>query len=443
MTSAFGRLAAAVVFTALFYIGSAHALPLYAVNASSTCDTCHIEPMGWHNPDLSARRCTMDCVACHVSPAGGGMRTSDGLYYGREVLPIWGKRPSEAANPRRYLPDGYPDRGVYTLTEGFSGWWPGPYDHTTIQDRYGDIDPKPKWRVGADFRAMFLTQSGNDDSPFIFPMQADLYAMNESVEDLILYVDIGLQGQKDLDNFEDVDTRDYFTIRELFLKYRLPYNSYVRFGRIVPRYGWGVDDHTAFIREDLGYNQYFSAFGFDVGYNPNYFYADASFYYQGVDRWPGERLSRGIGSTMNVGWRDLGWQVGASFGYLDNITGFDQINGGIQWGVNFDPLVYYGEFDFRRRVAPTEDLEHVNGMIAYHELNLQFTRGVYGKLKYDWSDPNIKRLDDQKHRVQVALDIHPYTYVDIETGYRVNWAPRVDFTDIGSTEFFIIAHAWF
>lgn len=447
MTSGSARFYAGflAVFLAVLLLSfdEAQALPQYAVSASSTCDTCHIEPLGWYNPDMSQRRCTLDCVACHVSPAGGGMRTSDGIYYGREVLPIWGDRPSSYGNPERYRPRGYPKKGVYKLGEGFSGWWPGPYDHNTIEDRYGDIEARPTWRVGGDFRAMFLTQSENEDSPFIFPMQADLYAMNESAQDLIFYVDIGLQGQKDVDNFENVEKRDYFTIREIFMKYRLPYNSYVRFGRIIPRYGWRVDDHTAYIREDLGYNQFFSAMGVDVGYNPNYLYADASFYYQGLDRWPGERLERGIGTTANVGYRDLGWQVGSSFGYLDRFDGFDQINGGVQWAVNLNPFVYIGEFDFRRLISPSDEFDSVNGLIAYHEFNYQITRGVYGKFKYDWADPNIDRLDDHKHRAQVAMDIHPYTYVDIETGYRLNWTPRVDFTDIASSEFFIIVHAWF
>ncbi|MEZ4462809.1 MAG: hypothetical protein R3E66_24395 [bacterium] len=441
MNQNIARIFLALVFT-LGWLSSADALPIYAITSAAKCDTCHIEPLGWANPDISARRCTLDCVGCHYSPAGGGLRTPDGQYYGKEVLPMYGERPSAFANPEKYRPKGFPKRGIYKFGKGFSGWWPGRIDHHTIPDRYGDIDPKPEWKFGTDVRVMALSDSSNPDSPFVFPMQGELYAMNESVDDLIFYVSAGLQAQKDTNNYENVDKRDYFTVREIFMKYRLPYNSYVRFGRIVPRYGWRTDDHTAFIRQDLGFNQFYQAMGMDAGYNPNYLYADASLYYQGLARWPGERLERGIGTTVNLGFRDLGYHVGSSFHYLNKANGFDQITAGIQYGLNFDPLGIYGELDVKHLISDEDGIDSVNGFYAFHELNYNVTRGVYTRLKYDWGDPNIKFKDDQKHRVQFALDYHPYTFVDLEAAYRVNWSPRIDFTDIASTEAFLIVHLW-
>lgn len=433
----------ALLLTLLGFSTSATALPIYAVTSASRCDTCHIEPLGWANPDISERRCTLDCVGCHYSPAGGGLRTPDGQYYGKEVLPMYGERPSAFANPEKYRPKGFPKQGVYKFGKGFSGWWPGRTDHTTIDERYGNIEADPVWRVGGDFRAMVLSDSANDDSPFIFPMQGDLYAMNESVADLIFYVSAGLQGQKDTDNYENLEASDYLTVREIFMRYRLPYNSYVRFGRIIPRYGWRTDDHTAYIRQDLGFNQYLSGLGFDVAYNPNYLYADASVYYQGMDNWPGERLERGIASTLNFGFRDLGWQVGSSFHYLNRRAGFDQITAGLQYALNFEPLGIYGEVDLRHLISDEDGVDSLDGFYAFHEINYNVARGIYARLKYDWADPNITYKDDHKHRVQVAVDYHPYTFVDLEFAYRINWAPRVDFTDIGSTEAFLIAHVWF
>lgn len=429
----------------LLFVGvRAEALPVYAISASSACDTCHIEPLGWANPDMSARRCTLDCAGCHVSPAGGGLRTPDGQYYGKEVLPTWGTRPSSFANPMKYKPKGFPKRGTYSLKDGFSGWWPGKRDHTTIEERYGNIEAEPTWNWGGDFRFMALNQTiGETSENYVFPMQADLYGMNESVKDLILYVSAGVQARKDEEQFDNASFRENFTIREIFIKYRLPYNSWVRFGRISPRYGWKVDDHSAFMRNDLGFNQYFSAFGMDAGFNPNYFYADMSLYYQGLQRWPGERLERGIGTTANVGFRDLGWQTGASFGYLNRRLGFDQATAGLQWAVNLNPLVVYGSADLKRNLSEMEGIDDFTGFYTFNELFLGLHRGVYGKFKYEWADPNIRVLDDHKHRVQLGLDWHPYTFVDLEASYRINWTPRVDFTNIASTEAFFIAHIWF
>ena len=51
-------------------------------------------------PELKRdRSCSLDCSNCHVSPAGGGLRTPSGQFYGREELPTWGPRPSARAAP--------------------------------------------------------------------------------------------------------------------------------------------------------------------------------------------------------------------------------------------------------------------------------------------------------------------------------------------------------
>ncbi len=441
---------------------SASALPIYSITGASSCDTCHIEPLGWANPDVSSRRCTVDCIGCHISPGGGGLRLADGKFYGKEVLPMFGTRPSSFADAEKYRPKGYPKKGYYKLGEGFSGWWPGKVKHTDIEERYGNIKPHPKWRFGGDFRAAILNQSYSDPASAgetsVFPMQADLYALNEAVTDLYLYVNAGIQGYKNTDTYggEGVEAKDYFTIRELFLQYRLPwYGMWFRTGRIIPRFGWRTADHTAFTRQDLGFNQYFQAWGADVGINPNYFYADASFYYQGLDAWPGERLPRGVGTTMNIGWRDLGWQIGGSFHYADlkgqpvEDESFDdgprQLTGGLNWAINYNPLAYYGEIDLRRTTIPGSEEEPTTGWVAHHEINYRFTRGVYGKFKYDYADAT-QFADDFKHRITLGTNVHPYTYVDLELLYRLNYSNQSPFTSIVPSdvgELLLITHVWF
>lgn len=456
------RLFAAVLscFAVWLWTGQASALPIYSITSASACDTCHIEPLGWANPDLSNRRCTVDCVGCHVSSAGGGLRLADGLYYGKEVLPIWGTRPSSFADPMKYRPKGFPKKGQYKLGEGFSGWWPGKIPHTDIEERYGNIQPHPKWRLGGDFRGALLTQQSDTlNEFFLFPMQADVYVLNESVKDVLLYVSGGLQGYKNTETYsaDTTEGKDYFTIRELFLKYRFPvYGSWLRVGRFIPRFGWRTSDHTAFIREDLSFNQYYQAFGADIGFNPNYFYADASFYYQGLAEWPGERLPRGVGSTVNIGWRDLGWQIGAS-GHFADLEGLPledgpgddgpkQLTAGINWAINYNPIAYYGELDLRRTTLPGTELEPSNRLVAFHRLSWMFRQGVYGKFQYDWSDANIQFIDDHKHRVTLGMDIHPYTYVHFEANYRLGYGAISPFTrllDADVNEFLLITHVWF
>ncbi|MEE2644914.1 MAG: hypothetical protein VYD19_08270 [Myxococcota bacterium] len=74
----------------------AWALPQFALRSARDCATCHVDPEGWNDPeDVSQRKCTYDCMACHVSPSGAGMRNQGGIFYGNEVLPMFGPRQSE------------------------------------------------------------------------------------------------------------------------------------------------------------------------------------------------------------------------------------------------------------------------------------------------------------------------------------------------------------
>lgn len=430
------------------------AIPLYTMAAANECDTCHIEPIGWMNPDMSERRCTLDCSGCHVSNAGGGMRLADGKYFGKEVLPIFGTRPSSLADPMKYLSKGFPTEGRWDWTEGWRGWWPGKVKHTTITERYGDIDPKPKWDLGGDFRAAFLTQSGNPDSPFVFPMQADLYFLNESVRDLQVYVAAGLQGKKNTDAYSADETSfdDYVAVKELFLKYRGSHNTWFRIGRFVPRFGWRTPDHTAYARQVLGFNQNFQGTGIDIGYNPNYFYADASIYFTGLN-WPGDHLKPGLASTANIGYRTFGWNAGASFHHSDENDspdgtnkGMSKYTAGINGSLNFNPFIYYGEIDLRYSKNQSSPDDGIYSLVASHEFNYTIMQGIYGKFKYDYADTNLGFKDDHGHRLAIGADIHPYTHTHFEIVYQLGFgpiSPITSITDSNVSELILISHVWF
>ena len=427
----------------LLWAFPAAALPSYAVRSVSECNTCHIEPSGWKNPDLSERRCTLECQSCHLSPAGGGLRVPDGRFFGTEVLPIFGERPSASADPEKYRPEGHPEKGQYSLWEGFSGWWPGEIPHREIADRYGSIEPDPEWMFGGDFRAAVLHQRAAENNTYVFPMQADFYVANESVDDLRTYLNLGLQGAKDTDRYSDMEALDYLVIRELFAQLRLPYNSSVRAGRLIPRYGWRTPDHTAFVREDLGMNQNFHALGVEGLYNPNYLYADLSLYRQGVEFWPGDQQTPGWGSTFNLGFRDLGYHVGLSGNVVGREDGLIWASG-LQWALNLAPLTYLGQLDFRQ--ARYDGKEAQNGLVAHHEWTAPVVTGVLGRLQYDWSDLDIDVRDDHRHRITLAVDVHPYTYVHLQLAGRLNWKgvnPIASFGDRQSTEVLLMSHLWF
>ena len=436
------RLLALALFTSalLMVCPRAEATPIYAIRSANACDTCHIEPSGWYNPADMDRLCTLDCIGCHVDAAGGGMRKPAGVFYGREVLPTWGTRPSASADPKKYLPPGYPEKGKYRLFEGFSGWWPGTTRMDDIEERYGDIDPEPvfDWAFdyrGATFAPLEKDAAENDRNLAAFPMQADVYLMARPAEHLALYTSFGLQGAKRRsaqEGFieEDIDAIDYLTVRELSLTYdELPYNSYLRAGRFKPQYGWHIPDHTAFIRRDLGFDQNRQVFGVGGGYNPQYLFAHGSLFYQGLDGWPGELGDEALGGTVQVGYRALGWQAGGNVQVLDRTNGQNEETMGLFWGVNLYPVVYLGELDLRIK-SDEVDAGQVgsSGLFAYHEVNWLVLRGFSALATYHWADPNLDLLDDHKHRGTVGVQWNPYTYVQLDLQYRANFLAS-DFTE--------------
>ena len=355
----------------------ASATPLYAVRSPNRCDTCHVEPVDWANPAVKDRKCSLDCTICHVSPTGGGLRTPSGQYYGREVLPRWGERPSTHATSD----DNAESAGYYRFFGGFSGWQAGETPSTEVEDRYGDIEPNPTFRGGGDIRLMTYIPANRvndkfDVDPSIFPMQASLYLMGRPHENVVLYGDMGLMASEGATNLLGLDLGsvpplDYLRVRELFVKVdNLPYNTYVRAGRFNPAYGWRIPDHTAYIRKPLGFDQDRQVFGIEGGINPNYPYANLGLFAQGLDAWPGDTGDKGWGLTANGGIRELGWHLGGSAQFLSTEMG-DSLTLGPQWALNFYPVAILGELDLRQNFTNNTTL-----LAGYSEVNWLKTETV-------------------------------------------------------------------
>ncbi len=417
----------------------ADATPIYSIRSVNACDTCHIEPLGWANPDMADRFCTLDCNGCHYSPTGGGLRTPTGQYYGEQVLSMFGERPGDFADPEKYRPEGYPKKGRYRLGEGFSGWWAGNIPMRDITDRFGDIDPDPKFKVGFDARIATVAPLEDGDRELaVFPMQADLHVMGRPVNNLVLYSSLGLKGRKE--GLEDAEALDYLIVREVFAKLdRLPNNSYIRVGRFTPPFGWRQPDHTILVRTGADFiNNEYQVYGIEGGYNPNYFFANAAAFYQGLDAWPGDLGDEGFGGALTTGYRDLGWQAFGSLKGLSRTDGPSDVAVGAGWGLNLYPVTYIGEMDFKRTFSDNDNIDDSSGIFAYHEVDWLITRGLTGLVKYDWQDPNLTFKDDHFDRYTVGLRLEPYTFTQLDLQYRTSFLAG----DSATSEVIIILHGW-
>lgn len=392
------------------------ATPFYAIGSAHACNTCHVEPVGWHNPGTRRnRRCTLDCQGCHVSPTGGGLRTPLGDFYGREIVPMFGNRPSEHADPMRFWDGNAPTEGRYRIREGFSGWWPGPYQHRDIPDRYGNINPSPVWQVGGDYRVMAVLPTDGDENREIvaFPMEVQTYLAVHPLSNLTAYLDLGIQGSQSRTfnnpgGQEAPQWNDVLWLRELFVMvHDLPYAAWVRAGRFALGYGWRIPDHTAYMRKGM-FDQNTQAYGVEAGISPNDSWANLAVYYRGIDEWPGERATQphGVGVTGQGGIHYLGWSLGGTLHYMSGRDGAsDELMLGTLWAANFHPVTYLGEIDWRRDTDPSGEAR--DSFFAYHELQLMQVRGFTPKLRYEWTDTDITLADDHRSRLLFGFEWSP------------------------------------
>lgn len=407
----------------------ASASPFYSAGSGHACDTCHIEPINWKNPEIRDRRCTLDCQGCHVSPTGGGLRTPSGRYYGEQTMVRYGTGPGEGIDAKVYLPKGFPSKGEYSLKEGFKGWWPGKLDHRSIQERYGILDPNPKVSVGGDIRLMSLAfaQKGRNGVA-AFPMEAQFYLATNPTGKTSFYADLGIRGSQQ--SVVPASAIDAFWAREVFLMFRdMPYNSYVRVGRFSQPYGWRIQDHTAFIRANR-FDQFRQGYGVEVGTSPNEGWGNIAAWRQGLPGWPGDVLPGGFGVTAQGGLRKLGYQAGLSAHYMraDRAAGFvgellgvaadgtNEIMAGPMWAVNAYPFVYLGEADFRRTI---KDGVATDSWVVFNEVHWEYRKGITPKLRLEAIDQNIGVPGSTEVRTLLGAELNPYKYVQIDVATRV------------------------
>ncbi len=487
---------------ALLLPAAALALPQYAVRSARACDTCHADPTGWTNPELSERKCSLNCNICHVSPGGGGMRNESGLYYGYQVLPMFGSRPADKDyKPPALMNGGRAPAGSATAPASQpmvaasqptvaasqptvaasqpTAAGPKMVAAPGSAGRYGGIQPHPTFQIGADVRSMIYVPF--EDHPFhedtdglaVFPMQLDIHlavrpynppALN--VGRLTLLATAGIEGQR---VEPETDPQDRIFLKEYWAMYHdLPYQMYGRVGRFLPIHGWRTDDHTIFTRQGtnllgLPFDMERQVTGLELGINPNYLYAHVSVFNPGDEnlRFAGDTsfespvdADAGWGSALAVGWRDLFWQAGASgiFGNRDDTT---QWMASLQLALNFEvmwdflPLIYLGEFHVHNQDRTGGD-DTQTRLSAWHELGWLLTTGLNSKLRYEWADSDTEFKFDTVHRASAVLELHPYTWFTVLTSYRHNWTNNESSPDGGGgrfdfagDEFFVQLHAWY
>ncbi len=465
------RVAALIVFSILVVVTSrVQATPIFAARAGRTCDNCHVSPNKWVNPALAERKCTLSCQGCHVDPAGGGMRTVSGRFYGRATVPAIATSPRPTSDWDRnlfgrrdratsyndnipYGPSTQADSRAYmdSVSDGWAwGSPPGQTRYGPFQGRYGGLRADPLLRFGADIRMAALFSQ----SALAFPMQFDIGTMLHPVHHTTILMNVGARGRVSgySDTIDDSHT-PYF--RELFvMTHEWPWQTYAKAGRFVPSYGIKLDDHTNRIRREFeldGSLPESRVTGVEVGFAPNYPFLQASYFkmkskYVVPDSWNIFDLDGGTGYAVNAGYRELGWTVGGSYlarrrpldegGDTDTYGGYVVVN---PWFYSRGlPITFQTELDFGKRQRLSG--KQAKNMVYYAEIDWLVWNGVNVLVAYDWADPDRDVKDDHSSRYQIGAQLTPYPGVTLDARVR---AMQVATSGGDGADFFLQLHLWF
>jgi hypothetical protein len=467
---AFGLLALALCAAVL--VREPFALPQYAARAGRTCDNCHILP-DWDTPGLAHRKRNLSCQTCHVDPAGGGMRTTAGRYYGRATLPMIAFSPRPMDDWDRNFPGlGRRDRG--TPYDDYLPVGPANFEAATaykdsIHDkwawgipkgetrdgpfagRFAELNPDPVLRIGGDLRFATLFEDG---ATLMFPMQFDIGTVLHPIHHATFLMNVGSRGRASgySDTIDDSHT-PYF--RELFaMTSEWPYQAFAKAGRFVPSYGLKLDDHTNRIRREFeldGSLPESRVLGVEVGAAAAYPFLQASYFkmkskYEEPDQWDIFDVDDGWGTAFNFGWRDFGWSAGASAlmrrrpldegGDTETFGLYGSFNPWHYW--EHIPVTLQGEIDVG--TVQRSSGHEADQLVWYGELGWLIWNGVNVIVAYDWTDPDRDVIDDHSGRIQFGgqLIVIP----------GVTFDGRVRHLDVateegGGTDLILQMHIWF
>ncbi|MGH7742985.1 MAG: hypothetical protein ACRENS_13300 [Candidatus Eiseniibacteriota bacterium] len=309
-------------------------------------------------PRYSARY-QQQCALCHVNPTGGGLRTA---YASQKLVPkeiAWSK-----GDTTYKMPD--PMIGKQLL-------------------------------IGTDFREMHVGSDQQSQRLDFFLMQADLYFAFALEPRVTLYYD-----------------RGRFDSYELFgLGYLRP-TVFLKAGRFVPSYGWKFDDHTMYVRGELGFMPPANS---DVGVEAGWSPASADIQVDVVNG------SRGSTSDTDPGYAEsvngvYRWHVGpvgaaiGGSGYHHPTTLQDEDTYGPYGYLTYQRVTWIGEGDIRRQ--RDKGSPYVESVVASHELSYALTQGFDLMGTYDFFDPDRKHGTGAKSRWGGGLFFMPRPYMTLQ-----------------------------
>lgn len=337
----------------------------------------------------------MRCSACHVNVTGGGKRTDLVAMHAKDVMRY----------PRFFEKLSKP-------VEAFGG------------------DINQYLAIGADLRTsttLIMQELGADGTVSNnTAFRGRLDEVEIEVNEANLYGDIRLIPDV-LSLYIDQRFAPSTTTREAWGMLRLPWNTFLKVGKMFLPYGLQLQDDNAFIRggrngsATTGFSFLQQQPAIEVGIEPGPFSWIAAV----SEGPPGDRdvqvttTAYGVIDELPVV-RNL--LFGGSFsrtgppGVQTNVFGFFT-------GTNLGPFTYLGEVDWRYEKSDQTGGEYRGTFIHYSELNYLAFGWLNTKLAFDYADDDgdiSERADDSENRVSVGIEPFFSRFLQLRLFYRVS-----------------------
>lgn len=316
-----------------------------------------------------AARYAQNCSLCHVNPTGGGLR---GLYASQYLVPA----ELAMASPKD--------------------------DRAAPDPRLGE-----NVTIGADLRTLWLAARHAPAEHGFFQMQSSIYLGFQLDPRWSAVVNVAQNG----------------TVEAFGLGWVLPGAGYVKAGRFAPPFGLQLEDHTAFVREELGLAPpRRTDTGLELGFHPGRWMLTAAFLNgaSGSAR-DTDRAYAFVGRA--IGRLRLGpAQVAAGGSVLRNEEheGTRTMGGPLAM-VAVGPLTWLGEFDWSRlardHAHAGEEPEAPGDPTAFvmsQELTCQLRQGLDLRLTQGFVDPDLDRLGGAQSRYGAGLEARPYPFLGLQ-----------------------------
>ncbi len=359
------------------------ATPLIAIRESQNCDGCH--DGGRTQRPILWRRCTLDCQGCHIDPNGAGARNQWGSYYTQNEMAIksFVKQADPLKDTSRF--DVHWDaRTISRSSAGETRWFPMASTFTLR------VRPMIQW-----FHWVYSATSFGRIGEKTF-----------------------LLNRSDARRFRD----SYYGLID-----GLPMNLYLKAGRGQPLYGLRRSNHSLWIREKIGLDEFATTDSVNFGGTPNvpYFHISKML---GDPYMPQEDRQKGMSYHFGLRGVSYGWNINAS-GWKTKSEKSDISMTALGGGLHAYDVLISGERNFRKVAALNPEgsfsypglMTHPSSQISEYSIAYTGLKGVsvagyVESLKSDSADSK---------RFSASLDLHPIPWIQMEAWRRRELGTRM------------------